>query len=269
MIVSILKNRGSNGAAVLQRMLAAQLPCNVTSGTSDSVKSTRGSRFVIPWGVPAVPQRWRQRAIAYSSPVSAVAACRDKRATFDLLDRGNVPTLEWEDIRGDTINHWLATDGKLVVRATATGQSGAGISIVRRGEAIPNAPLYTRYFRKQAEYRAHVAFGRVIHIQQKRRRNGAEQDDEQALIRTHDNGYVFACNDLSCDSRNYRQSLIDVAVNAASAVGAVHCAVDLLVSHEQNNRVLVCEINSSPGLEAESTQNAWANAFVTHIRTLL
>ena len=151
-----------------------------------------------------------------------------------------------------------------------TGHSGAGIQIVRMGDAIPDAPLYTRYYKKQAEYRVHVCYGNAILIQQKRKRNGGVVD---SLIRTHGNGWVFTVNDLSCDVRGYRQELINLALDGARAVGANHCAVDILVKHERGTTegqqgMVVCEINSGPAVEASSTLNAYTEAFRTVIANL-
>jgi len=157
----------------------------------------------------------------------------------------------------EALNRWMREDGKIVVRHTVTGHSGAGLEIVRRGQPIPVAPLYTRYFRKHAEYRVHVCYGNVILIQQKRKENGADVD---TLVRTRANGWVFTVQDLSCDTRNYRAELGVLALDAARAVGANHCAVDILVNHDSMNKVVV-EINSAPALEAESSLNAYVEAF--------
>lgn len=267
MIITVLKNERSRSAVTLARALRFALPIRVTRGTFDNIHRCRGSRFVINWGVNAYPTNWRQRRISFSNTPEAVENCRNKIATFMSLDEAQLTNdvIQWTRDRHQA-EEWLERDNKLVVRHTVTGHSGAGIQIVRTGTAVPAAPLYTRYFRKQAEYRLHVAFGRVILIQQKRRRNGANHEGDEALVRTHANGYVFAHNDLSCDIRNYRDSLSELALRACRGIGANHCAVDVLVNHEQDNRIAIVEINSAPALEATNTQVAWIGAFRDYIQ---
>jgi len=266
MIVTVLRNRGSQGA----RRLAAALGAGLA--TVDSTRRCTGPRYVINWGVSQTPRAFVQRNLTLSNTLEGVATCQDKIATLDTLtypDTGErVSSIEWDTLK-ETATNWLEEDGKIVVRHTTTGHSGAGIQIVRRGEAIPNAPLYTRYFRKQAEYRLHVFYGNVILIQQKRRMNNERRPPEgHNLIRTHANGWVFALNDLGCDARNYRGAISQLAIDACNAVGCNHAAVDVLVSHENNNNAVVCEINSAPGIQAGSTLEAYTRAFTNKIQEL-
>ena len=274
MIVTVLRNRGSRSARLLATALGAGL------ATQDSRRSTRQDRFVINWGVSLAPQAFRQQELTWSNRPDAVVNCGNKRFTFVCLGIDGVPTLEWEVPAADPshmelVRQWLAEDGKIVVRHTVTGHSGAGIQILRnddvaRGEQIPNAPLYTRYYKKQAEYRVHMFYGQPILIQQKRKQNGGVEDN---LIRTRDNGWIFTVNDLSCDTRGYREELVQLAAAGANAVGAMHCAVDILVKHDSGTTagqqgMAICEINSAPALEATSTLGAYVQAFRAKIAEL-
>lgn len=274
MIVTILHNPGSSSARNLQRSLLAA-GINATRAIATSVRHCRGERDVINLGVSAEPTRFRQRSIIMSNSLAGVARCQHKFDTFLALMGARVPTLQFigRIYAGQTllprnpVVPWLEEDGKVVVRHTATGHSGAGIQIFRQqqlaqGEAIPNAPLYTRYFRKQAEYRVHVAFGKVILVQQKKKRNGFAdlEAPNKELVRTHGNGWVFAINDLASTERGYDEELKALAIDAANAVGCNHCAVDVLVNHD-THQMAVCEINSCPALEAGSTLEAYTNAF--------
>lgn len=277
MLVTILSNRGSRSAANLNASLRNALP-NVRIGRAspDSSRRCNTRRIVLNLGVGTAPVEFRQRELIYSNTPTAVRNCANKILTFDMLNANDVPRLEYATGHMRELPlQWLAQDGKIVIRNTTTGHSGAGIQIVRqpRGEApvtIPDAPLYTRYFRKDAEYRVHVAFGNVILIQQKRKRDGAQQEGEQALIRTHANGWVFTVNDLSCDVRGYTEQLKALALSAANAVGAGHCAVDILARHAAPEsdlmQMVVCEINSCPALEANTTLSAYTQAFAAYIR---
>lgn len=286
MLVTILSNRGSRSAANLNASLRNALPdVRIGRASPDSSRRCNTRRVVLNLGVGTAPVEFRQRELIYSNTPEAVRNCSDKIRTLLRLGwehsdigmalpvrfRGmEIPHVEWAHLPQErrVVEEWLETDGKIVARMTTTGHSGAGIQIIRRGSPIPDAPLYTRYFRKDAEYRVHVAFGNAILIQQKRRRDGAQQEGEQALIRTHANGWVFTVNDLSCDVRGYTEELTGLALRAAAAVGAGHCAVDILVRHGDVNNMVVCEINSCPALEANTTLNAYTQAFADYIRGL-
>ena len=269
MIVTVLRNRGSRSARLLATALGAGL------AEVGSERRTRQDRFVINWGVSLAPQAFRQQELTWSNGPDAVVNCGNKRFTFVCLGIDGVPTLEWEVPAADPahmelVRQWLAEDGKIVVRHTVTGHSGAGIQIVRTGEEIPAAPLYTRYYKKQAEYRVHMFYGQPILIQQKRKQNGGVEDN---LVRTRGNGWIFTVNDLSCDTRGYREELVQLAAAGASAVGAMHCAVDVLVKHDSGTNagqqgMAICEINSAPALEATSTLGAYVQAFQAKIAEL-
>lgn len=258
MLVTILRNRASRSGRALANALG------VGVAYADSVRHTRGDRFVINWGVSSTPVNFAQRRLTYSNFPAAVGACANKIVTLQLLAAHSVPCLEFytstvDDAR-ERVGGWLATDGKVVARHTVTGHSGEGIEIIRE-PPIRYAPLYTRYFRKQAEYRCHVFYGRVLLIQQKKRMNEDRRPEgSSSLVRTHSNGWVFATNDLSCDTRGYREELEKLALDGATAVGINHGAVDILVNHETGARV-VCEINSAPALEATATLEVWRAAF--------
>jgi len=269
--ITMLRNPGSQGARVLATAISAAMGVPVGLASVDSERRTRGDRIVLNWGVSQTPRFFRQRRLTSSNSAESVANCQDKRKTLVELMGKNVPHLQFALDAERTLAHeqtvkgWLEEDGKIIARLTTTGHSGSGIVVVRRGGNIPAAPLYTRYFRKHAEYRVHVAFGNVVLIQQKRKRNGFEQSEDQALIRVHGNGWVFTTQALSCDERNYRERLSALALAAADAVGAQHCAVDILANHTSGVEV-VCEINSAPGIEAGSTKEAYTNAFVSWLK---
>lgn len=259
MIVTILHNPGSSSARNLQRSLLAA-GINATRAIATSVRHCRSERRVINLGVSAEPTRFRQRRITMSNSSAGVANCCNKIATFNALLASGVPHLAYT-LRNEEAARWCVEDGKVVVRHTVTGHSGAGLEIVRQ-QPVPRAPLYTRYFRKQAEYRVHVAFGKVILVQQKKKCNGFAdlEAPNKELVRTHGNGWVFSINDLASTERGYDEELKALAIDAANAVGCNHCAVDVLVNHD-THQMAVCEINSCPALEADSALEAYTNAF--------
>lgn len=225
-------------------------------------RRSRRDRFVINWGVSEA-LNWTQRNLRITNTNIGIGNCVNKLLTLRALSAANVPAIAGTSER-NIAQQWLDSDGKVVVRRILGGHSGAGIEIPRKGAEIPHAPLYTRYFKKSAEYRVHVAFGKVIHIQQKKRSREADRDNRDAnLIRTNGNGWAFCITDLDCDSRNYRESISTLALNAAKAVSIEHGAVDILTRHKEDGSVtsVVCEINSAPALRNPSTCLAWVTAF--------
>lgn len=269
-MITILQNVGSRSARRLAEGLALALRTPVGRGSAASRKDSTGPRYIVNWGVAATPANWRDGGKTYSNTPASVNNCRDKILTFRRLQEAHVDALEFTTDRNTAVA-WQGDGKKVIVRRTTTSHSGHGIVVVREGEAIPQAPLYTKYFRKDAEYRLHVLNGRVILTQQKRRDREADQDADQSIIRVHDNGWVFTINGLDCDAMGYRPALEQLAIAAIHAVGAGHGAVDILVRHAAGRTrpapsLVVCEINSAPALEADSTREAYVNAFAALIR---
>ena len=256
MIVTVLQNAGSRSARRLAGGLSQALHRPVGRGTALSRKASRLPRYVVNWGVSTQPTGWRQTRLEFSNTPAAVNNCRDKIRTFQRLQGANVASLDFTTEIA-AARAWQADGRKIIVRRSTTSHSGHGIVVVREGQAIPQAPLYTKYFRKDAEYRAHVIGGRVVLIQQKRRDREAQQEADEALIRVHNNGWIFTVNALDCDGMQYRTALEDLAIAANNAVGCGHSAVDILVRHGRQVTMVVCEINSAPALEADSTREAY------------
>lgn len=269
MRITVLRNPGSRSARLIAEGLRT-LGHNCSTASVNDRRNCRGDRYVINWGVSQRPGRFVQRRLTLSNDVEGVANCKDKRLTLAALVAANVACIEFQTALTDAVREWLNGDKKIVVRRTTTGHSGAGIEIVREGTNIPQAPLYTRYFRKDAEYRVHILNKTSIHVQQKRRRNGWEGNPEDALVRSHANGYVFATQNLDCDRLLYREALVELCVRAAAACGVNHAAVDVLARHHprKGNSLVVCELNSGPAVDADSTRNAYVQGFDAQIRAL-
>lgn len=261
----VLRQQGhSNGSgAALARALG------IRSSGPETRRRARFDRYVINYGVSA-PINWTQRRLTMSNTNTSIGNAVNKLLTLRILSDANVASITGTSER-NTAQHWLDADGKIIVRRILNGHSGAGIEIPRTGAQIPNAPLYTRYFKKDVEYRVHIAFGNCILIQQKRLSHDAVRDDrDNNLIRTNANGWVFSINDLDCDSRNYRAAIVTLATSAIQALGLAHGAVDILVKHKRarDPSMVVCEVNSAPALRNPSTLAAYRSAFQNELRRL-
>lgn len=205
-----------------------------------------------PWPAGSTPP-----LIWNSTPNIRIAS--NKLSTFNAFKQAEVAdTLEYTTDYQTAVD-WV-TSGKVVVcRTELNGHSGAGIIIAARPEdVVHGCPLFTVYKKKKSEFRVHVAFGSVIDVQQKRKRNDYQGEVDYA-VRNHHTGWVYCRDDVSSDER--RDSL---AVAAISAVGLDFGAVDIIYN-EHENRYYVLEVNTAPGLEG-TTVEKYANAFAARFK---
>jgi len=161
-----------------------------------------------------------------------------------------IKTVEWTDSQ-NLAEQWVGDGYIVVARTKLTGHSGDGIIIVEKGEAIPDAPLYTKYIFKEKEYRVHVANGKVIDTQRK-----IKDPDREVVtwkVRSHANGFLFARNGIDPD--HARDQLATAAVNA---LGLHFGAVDII--QDKAGVLYVLEINTAPGLEGQTVER-YAEAF--------
>ncbi len=108
---------------------------------------------------------------------------------------------------------------------------------------VCSAPLYTRYVKKADEYRLHVFDGRVIDIQQKRKRRGIPNEEIDYQIRNTASGWVYCRDDVDCPD-----SCSALAIRAVAALGLDFGAVDIGYNRHTQTPC-VYEVNTAPGLE--------------------
>jgi len=118
------------------------------------------------------------------------------------------------------------------------GRGGGG---VLRG--LPVAKVYTKYEKKQDEYRVHVFMGRVIDIQHKRKRLEVPNEDVNYQIRNAANGWVFCRDDVACPP-----IVISSAIRAVGALGLDFGAADVGYN-ALRGCAHIYEVNTAPGLE--------------------
>jgi hypothetical protein len=183
-----------------------------------------------------------------------VNVARNKLTTFTRLKAAGFPNLPdfWTKAPSDKER------GKsIILQRTVDGQSGSGITVKRPGEALSNAPLYVRYVPKEIELRVHVMNGRVIAVQQKRKKNDVKLDDDKQLIRSHHNGWIFAVNDITPGAAELAKP---VAVEACRLLGLDFGAVDIVIPKGKNAGTPVfLEVNTRPGLESATILGAYAD----------
>ena len=239
-----------NGCRLLAKLLGVSYP---------AVPGYVNAENIISWGVPPTFQVNALKLPKIFNKAEAVAVAVSKLRTLTKLKEAGVPCLEF----GTNAQALRAAHPEqiLVARTLTASTGGKGIVIIRPNAPITAAPLYTVYARKRAEYRVHVVTnpnGEASYfIQQKRKKEGVEQTEDQKLIRSHANGWTFAVNNLTLTSAE-RPVIQSLALAAVKAVGLDFGAVDIV--QRVNGNFLVCEINTAPGLEGESTLNFYRDA---------
>ena len=143
----------------------------------------------------------------------------------------------------------------LFARTLLNSTSGRGIIEFNSDESeYPEAPLYTEYIPKKSEYRVHTFGGKVIDIQEKRKRRGHE-GVRNTRVRNVNNGYVYCRDGLTPPD-----GIADLAIRATAACGYQYGAVDIIYN-EKRNQCYVLEVNTRPGIEG-STVDKYIQALI-------
>ncbi len=142
---------------------------------------------------------------------------------------------------------WWVVDGKsVVVRQTAEGKDGEGAVVVKTVEELlkySSAPLFTVYFNKTQEYRAHFCMGEIVCVGRRVVPHGTEKFDPE--IRTGGNGYILA---YGPDRGPVPASLYDVMDDFLDTTQLDYGCVDILYDGH-TGRSVICELNTAPELQ--------------------
>lgn len=204
--------------------------------------------LIVVWGAGTIPD-WLVNTNNLLNKPDRVKLAIDKKACFaHLLAKGvSVPMVT---VDREVANKWV-NDGKTVIaRATLTGSGGRGITIHQGGEVLPKALLYSIHVRHKSEYRVHVFNGEVIDVAEKRKKNGAEeQDGWNPLIRNYDKGWVFCHDDVECPD-----VVKEECIKAVKALSLDFGAVDVGYRVKEK-QPYIFEINTAPGIEGKTLQH--------------
>lgn len=231
--------------------------------TANSKFKGNANKIVINWGCSKLPDEVGKCQVL-NRPENVVLASNKLKFFKHIAetnlnmdgddDATRVLTPEFTESK-ETVREWLDDGCTVVARTVLNGNSGAGIVIIEPDEEdIVNAPLYVKYVPKKQEYRIHVRGGEVVDVQRKARRKDTPDDQVNWKVRNHDNGFIFARNDVVAPE--------DVPVQALAAVKAIGLdfgAVDIIYNEKQQ-RAYVLEINTAPGLSG-TTLEGYAEAF--------
>lgn len=209
----------------------------------------RPNDFVINWGVssPVAGVKFH-----FNQP-PAIKKATDKLQAFIAMEDAKVRTVKFTDDIQEALK-WCQNGATVVARMKLTGHSGDGIVIIEKGKVntLPQmmefeAPLYTHYIFKEKEFRVHVVRNKVVDTQRKIKDPDVEEV-KSWKVRSHDNGFIFARNDISPSADRDA-----VAINACKALGLDFGAVDIV--QDKSGTYFVLEVNTAPGLEGASVTN--------------
>lgn len=230
---------GSRSASSLARGLGAR------------VLKHRGSRYVprngdtiINWGSADTNNPLLRNALNKPAMVNRAT---NKLTAFQRMQAAGVRIPDFWTRREDIPNETFENRGKVVCRTTLSGHSGVGIVIASNRNQLVNAPLYTKYVKKQDEYRIHVCRTSIISVQRKALRNGWPNPNHQ--IRNLAGGYVYVRDGVNPPEDVRRQALAAIA-----ALGLDFGAVDVIWNNREQ-RAYVLEVNTAPGLEGTTVEH--------------
>ena len=231
--------RSSRSAKLLRNALTQALGRDVLFITPERVGLCKPSRVIINWGSSGVSDT----KATVINPASAVSVASNKHRSLLHFKLADVPHPEYTTDK-DKAKDWIEQGFKVVCRTLLTAHSGQGIVVSKQQDELVDAPLYTKYIRKQKEFRVHVFSSKILDIQEKRRSSSV--DDYHPYIRNHTNGYVFCRGGIEEPN-----DLRGVATSAVNALGLDFGAVDV-VWNEAQNKCYVLEVNTACGLEGST-----------------
>jgi hypothetical protein len=232
------------GINLLDMRLNTPIPANTT---------------VINWGSSS----WGGRVPAENQKVvnnpSAVAKAIDKRVTLQILQDAGVPTLQFANSLTE-IADWINEGKEVVGRKILRGSGGEGVVMLSAAnwqQEGNDCRLFTLYWRKTHEFRVHVAKDtsgeyQIIDFTKKRCRGDVQANMQ---IRSHGNGWIFARSNVELPD-----AVRSAAIAAVNALGLDFGAVDIGAKRSLQE-VAVFEVNTAPGLDGDTTFNAYVEYF--------
>src|SRR5579859_1817538 len=219
--------------------------------------------LVVNWGHGSCPY-WGS-SITASSPRllnhwGAVALAVNKLSAFKKFKEKGVPTPLWTTSK-DKAQEWINAGSIVFCRTKLSSMEGRGIVVATKSSELVDAPLYTKLFSKDKEYRIHIFKGSVIDYAQKKLKTRAKEiKGRNKYVRNAANGWIFAREGVQIPTQ-----AADIAKSAITALGLDFGAVDLAVS--DSGKVVVFEVNTAPGIEG-TTITRYTNAIAQYKKSL-
>lgn len=211
------------------------------------------NHLIVNWGNSTTPTWFDTRPYGgfelnlLNTPLAVERASNKLQAFTGLSEAGILIPSFTTSI--ETARDWQREGNVVLCRNLLRASAGRGIVVVGPEEDLEPSPLYVKYVKKKREYRIHVFNNLVIDVTQKRTRTGADPEDVNYQIRSHENGWVFVRDSIM----DYDESFGAMAVNAVRALGLDFGAVDLIYNTHYRTP-LVLEVNTAPGLEGRTVE---------------
>lgn len=258
--------QGSKSAKVLRNTISSILPSSNCRVLLPEVRSRwRGTQndTLINWGNSGEPRD--TRATIINRP-NMVRNWSNKLTAYLVLEQQSPDNYLCFTIHKEIAETW----NKVVCRTQLHGHSGEGIIICQQGEELPDAPVYTHYYRKRREYRIHfVRIGHYLSIltQQKRRSTSIPDDQVNWEIRNHNNGFIYAVDNINRIADDDWNNLLR-SINFISTF-LDFGAVDVIEVNDSpnnpegsQNTFKILEVNTAAGIESPTVANFYATNFI-------
>ena len=207
------------------------------------------NKLVLNWG----NCRTQIRQPMWLNDPARVSAATNKYDALCIMADAGVPCIEFSSDPSQALS-WVDSDSIVICRRKLRGHSGDGIVVAENRAQVCSAHLYTRYFKAKDEYRIHVVDGKVIDVQQKRKRQDVPNKQVNYKVRSHANGFNFCREGIDLP-----ECCATAAVDACAALQLDFGAVDLRYN-AKSKECAVLEVNTAPGLEG-TTIEVYAAAF--------
>ncbi len=221
------------------RLLADALGAKLIRHENSTLKRDP-KNIILCWG-KAPDDIWKYGRV-WNHP-NAVYKAIHKAVAFDWMKAAGVSVPAYSRKRENALK-WQKEGKTVVCRTTTTGKDGEGTSVVKPGEPMPDAKLYTELVSKKAEYRVHVVDGKVVDGMRKLRENGKPVHP----ISTTSNGYFFQKTGVVTPERVKSE-----AIKAVAALGLDYGGVDVI--EQEDGTPVVLEVNSAFELGTNTVRN--------------
>lgn len=188
------------------------------------------------------------------NPPDAVRNAVNKLQAFKMME-GKVTTPPWSESLEEALKWRMAGDA-IVARYKLTGHSAEGLEIFPTDKDLENvrkAPLYTKYIKKEHEYRIHVFRGEVFFVQRKARKLDVPDDHVNWQVRNLAGGFIYSHVNVEAP-----ENVKEEAKRAITALGLDFGAVDVITT--RRGEAYVLEVNTACGLEG-TTLEKYAEQF--------
>ncbi len=213
---------------------------------------------VINWGSSSAPDHLVPIML---NPPFAVAYAGCKLQYLGLMTTMGLKEFlpDWTDEIEDA-QKWLSDGHTVVCRTKTTGHSGDGIVIAEEASEVVSAPLYTKYFKKDSEFRVHIVQDEVIDVQQKKRKMSVPDDEVDWRVRNLNGGFIYARENLTVPDKVLESALMVHRYDPLD-FGAYD-----ICYNKQKDKAIVLEVNTAPGISG-TTVEKYANRFKQLLET--